>query len=159
MPGAYYVEGFSVSGDGFHFGYYEPSQEVRTTDGVCEELAKTWNQHTLSIVADIQHQYAEELTQHPTHPIINFDGPHTGGGVSPYRADGAQADLLTFVSSRCPSACPGHLFFIEPVSLHNVCNPACLPWPADAAYPLVLPRRIGFSCVASRGCCHPYRPT
>lgn len=84
MPGSCYVEGFSVSGDGFNVGYYEPSQEVRTTDGVYEELTKTWNRHTLSVGADIQHQYAEELTQYPTEPIINFDGQYTGVGLADF---------------------------------------------------------------------------
>lgn len=84
MPGSCYVEGFSVGGDGFNVGYYEPSQEERTTYGIYDDLTKTWGKHTFSFGADIQHQYAEELTQYPTQPILNFNGQYTGSGLADF---------------------------------------------------------------------------
>jgi hypothetical protein len=84
LPGSCYVEGFSVSGDGFNVGYYEPSQEERTTYGLYDDLTKTWGKHTLSVGANIQHQFAEELTQYPTQPVIAFNGQYTGVGLADF---------------------------------------------------------------------------
>jgi hypothetical protein len=84
IPGSCYVEGFSVSGDGFNVGYYEPSQEERTTYGLYDDLTKTWGNHTFSVGANIQHQFAEELTQYPTQPVINFNGQYTGVGLADF---------------------------------------------------------------------------
>ncbi len=84
LPNSCYVEGFSVSGDGFNVGYYEPSQEERTTYGLYDDLTKTLGRHTLSFGANIQHQFAEEYTQYPTQPEISFNGQYTGVGLADF---------------------------------------------------------------------------
>jgi hypothetical protein len=84
MPGSCYVEGFGIGGDGFTVGYYEPSQEERTTYGLYDDLTKTLGKHTFSFGADLQHQYAEELTQYPTQPVLSFNGQYTGSGLADY---------------------------------------------------------------------------
>ncbi|MBB6143172.1 hypothetical protein HNQ77_001116 [Silvibacterium bohemicum] len=84
LPGQCYVEGFSVGGNGFNVGYYEPSSEGRTTYGFYDVLTKTFNTHTLSAGADVQHQYAREQTQYPTSPILAFNGQYTGLGLADY---------------------------------------------------------------------------
>ena len=84
LPGSCYVEGFSVGGNGFNVGYYEPSQEERTTYGLYDDLTKTWGNHTVSVGVNIQHQFAEEFTQYPTQPILNFNGQYTGVGLADF---------------------------------------------------------------------------
>ncbi|MBW4039874.1 MAG: TonB-dependent receptor, partial [Acidobacteria bacterium] len=84
LPGQCYVEGFSVSGQGFNVGYYEPSTEARTTYGFYDDLTKTLGNHTLSFGADVQHQYAREQTQYPTEPALNFSGQYTGQGLADF---------------------------------------------------------------------------
>ncbi|MGC2163291.1 MAG: carboxypeptidase regulatory-like domain-containing protein [Silvibacterium sp.] len=84
LPGSCYVEGFSVGGDGFNVGYYEPSQEERTTYGLYDDLTKTWGKHTFSFGINIQHQFAEEYTQYPTQPEIDFNGQYTGVGLADF---------------------------------------------------------------------------
>ncbi|HWO35230.1 MAG TPA: TonB-dependent receptor, partial [Candidatus Acidoferrum sp.] len=83
LPGQCYMEGFSVSGgEGFNGGWTEPSQEVRTTYGVYDNLSKTIGRHVLSFGMNLQHQYAAENTQYPTTPIIGFNGQYTGNGLA-----------------------------------------------------------------------------
>lgn len=84
LPGSCYVEGFSVGGNGFSVGYYEPSQEVRTTYGLYDNFTMTKNKHVLQFGADIQHQYAEEFTQYPTQPILDFSGQYTNSGLADF---------------------------------------------------------------------------
>jgi hypothetical protein len=84
LPGQCYVEGFSVGGDGFNVGYYEPSSEGRTTYGFYDDLTQTLKNHTLSFGADVQHQYAREQTQYPTEPAISFNGQYTGVGLADF---------------------------------------------------------------------------
>jgi hypothetical protein len=84
LPGSCYVEGFTVGGNGFEVGYYEPSQEERTTYGIYDDLTKTWGRHSFSFGADVQHQFAEELTQYPTEPEIDFNGQYTGSGLADF---------------------------------------------------------------------------
>jgi hypothetical protein len=40
--------------------------------------------HLLSFGANLQHQYAKELTQYPTTPILTFDGSYTGNGLADF---------------------------------------------------------------------------
>ncbi len=86
LPGQCWMEGFGVSGGagGFSGGWTEPSQEVRNTYGFTDTLAKTVKRHTLSAGMDLQHQFAEELTQYPATPIITFNGHYTGNGLADY---------------------------------------------------------------------------
>jgi hypothetical protein len=86
LPGQCWMEGFSVSGGagGFNGGWTEPSQEERNTFGFTDTLNKTVSRHTLSAGMNLQHQFAEELTQYPTQPIIGFNGHYTGSGLADY---------------------------------------------------------------------------
>lgn len=84
LPGSCYLEGFSVSGNGFNAGYYEPSSEGRSTWGLYDNLTRTIGKHTLSFGVNIQHQYAREQTQYPTEPILNFNGQYTTVGLADF---------------------------------------------------------------------------
>ena len=84
LPGQCYVEGFSVGGDGFNVGYYEPSSEARTTYGFYDQVTRTSGNHTLSFGANVQHQYAREQTQYPTEPTLSFNGQYTGVGLADF---------------------------------------------------------------------------
>jgi hypothetical protein len=86
LPGQCWMEGFGVSGGagGFSGGWTEPSQEVRNTYGFTDTLIKTLSRHTLSAGMNLQHQFAEELTQYPATPIITFNGSYTGNGLADY---------------------------------------------------------------------------
>ncbi|MGD0735369.1 MAG: carboxypeptidase regulatory-like domain-containing protein [Terracidiphilus sp.] len=86
LPGQCWMEGFGVSGGsgGFNGGWTEPSQEVRNTYGFSDTLIKTLSRHTLSAGIDLQHQFAEELTQYPTQPIVTFNGHYTGNGLADF---------------------------------------------------------------------------
>ena len=41
LPGGCYLEGFEVDDGGFESGWYEPSQEERTTYGLYDNFSKT----------------------------------------------------------------------------------------------------------------------
>ncbi|WP_158820701.1 TonB-dependent receptor [Granulicella sp. S156] len=84
LPGSCSVEGFTVSDGGFETGYYEPSQEVRTTYGFYDNFTKTLGRHTLQFGVNIQHQFAEEYTQYPTEPEIDFSGQYTNNGLADF---------------------------------------------------------------------------
>ncbi|MHB1022686.1 MAG: TonB-dependent receptor [Acidobacteriaceae bacterium] len=81
LPGQCYLEGLSVT-NGFSSGWTEPSQEVRTTWGLSDDLTKTIGNHTLSFGINAWHQYAQEISQYPTQPIISFYGSYTGEGLA-----------------------------------------------------------------------------
>lgn len=83
LSGQCYIEGLSISG-GFGTGWTEPSQEVRTTYGVYDTFTKTLGNHTLSAGVNLQHQYAEEYTQYPTQPIVQFWGNYSGNGLADF---------------------------------------------------------------------------
>lgn len=91
LPGQCFMEGFSVGGGGFNAGWTEPSQEVRTTYGLYDNFSKTVGKHVLSLGLNLQHQFAEELTQFPTTPIVGFNGQYTGNGLADF--------LLGYMSS------------------------------------------------------------
>jgi Carboxypeptidase regulatory-like domain len=87
LPGECYIEGFNVYGGGsggFGTGWTEPSQEVRTTYGLYDNFSKNLGRHLLTVGANLQHQFAEELTQYPTQPIITFNGQYTGYGLADF---------------------------------------------------------------------------
>jgi hypothetical protein len=84
LPGSCFVEGFSVNDGGFQSGYYEPSQEDRTTYGIYDNFTKTLGRHTLQFGVNIQHQFAEELTQYPTEPVMTFSGQYTNNGLADF---------------------------------------------------------------------------
>lgn len=84
LPGQCYMEGFSVGNGGFNGGWTEPSQEVRTTYGLYDTFSKTVGKHVFSLGMNLQHQFAEELTQYPTTPIVGFNGQYTGNGLADF---------------------------------------------------------------------------
>lgn len=84
LPGQCYMEGFSVGNGGFNGGWTEPSQEVRTTYGLYDNFSKTVGKHLFSLGMNLQHQFAEELTQYPTTPIVGFNGSYTGNGLADF---------------------------------------------------------------------------
>jgi hypothetical protein len=84
LPGQCYMEGFSVSNGGFNGGWTEPSQEVRTTYGLYDNFSKTVGKHMISAGINLQHEYAQELTQYPTTPILGFSGTYTGNGLADF---------------------------------------------------------------------------
>jgi hypothetical protein len=86
LPGQCWMEGFAVSGGagGFSGGWTEPSQEERNTYGFADTITKTVSRHTFSAGMNLQHQFAEELTQYPSTPILTFNGQYTGNGLADY---------------------------------------------------------------------------
>jgi Carboxypeptidase regulatory-like domain len=84
LPGSCYLEGFTVADGGFQSGYYEPSQEERTTYGLYDNFTKTLGRHTLQFGVNIQHQFAEEYTQYPTEPEMDFSGQYTNNGLADF---------------------------------------------------------------------------
>lgn len=105
LPGQCYVEGFSIGGA--YVGYYEPSQEDRTTYGIYDDLTKTRGKHTFSFGADVQHQTADELTQYPTQPILSFNGQYTNSALADYLVGDLQsmtqgAEAVSYISGWQP---------------------------------------------------------
>jgi hypothetical protein len=84
LPGSCYLEGFEVDSGGFESGWYEPSQEERTTYGLYDNFTKTLARHTLQFGVNLQHQFAEEFTQYPTEPELDWNGSYTGNGLADY---------------------------------------------------------------------------
>ncbi|MGB6742593.1 MAG: carboxypeptidase regulatory-like domain-containing protein [Terracidiphilus sp.] len=84
LPGTCFLEGFEVDSGGFESGWYEPSQEERTTYGLYDNFTKTLGRHTLQAGVNLQHQFAEEFTQYPTEPELDFNGSYTGNGLADY---------------------------------------------------------------------------
>jgi hypothetical protein len=78
-----YTEGFTISG-GFSSSWYEPTGERRTTYGLSDALTKTIGSHTLSAGVDLAHQFAQENTDYPAAPIVNFDSTWTGYGLADF---------------------------------------------------------------------------
>jgi hypothetical protein len=78
-----YTEGFTISG-GFSSSWYEPTGERRTTYGLSDALTKTIGNHTISAGVDLQHQFAQENTDYPAAPIVNFDSSWTGYGLADF---------------------------------------------------------------------------
>lgn len=92
LPGSCFLEGFEVDSGGFESGWYEPSQEERTTYGIYDNFSKTLGQHTIQVGVNLQHQFAEEFTQYPTEPELDWNGSYTGNGL----ADFLVGDLYKF---------------------------------------------------------------
>jgi hypothetical protein len=92
LPGSCYLEGFEVDSGGFESGWYEPSQELRTTYGLYDNFDKTLGRHTIQVGMNLQHQFAEEYTQYPTEPELDWNGSYTGNGL----ADFLVGDLYKF---------------------------------------------------------------
>jgi hypothetical protein len=84
LGGTCYLEGFEVDDGGFISGWYEPSQELRTTYGLYDNFARSIGRHTIQAGLNIHHQFAEEYTQYPTQPELDWNGSYTGNGLADY---------------------------------------------------------------------------
>ncbi len=84
LPGTCYLEGFEVDSGGFESGWYEPSQELRTTYGLYDNFSKSFGKHTIQAGMNLQHQYAAEITQYPTEAELDWNGSYTGSGLADY---------------------------------------------------------------------------
>lgn len=84
LPGTCYLEGFEVDNGGFESGWYEPSQELRTTYGLYDNFTKTIGRHSIEVGMNLQHQFAEEFTQYPTEAELDWNGSYTGNGLADY---------------------------------------------------------------------------
>jgi hypothetical protein len=78
-----YTEGFSVDG-AFSSSWYEPTGERRTTYGLSDALTKTIGNHTISAGVDLVHQFAQENTDYPAAPVINFNSSWTGYSLADF---------------------------------------------------------------------------
>ena len=83
IPGQCYLEGLSVN-SGFSANYDEPTSEARTTYGLSDNISKTVGNHTLSIGGNIWKQFAQEDTQYPATPIVNFSNQFTGFALADF---------------------------------------------------------------------------
>jgi hypothetical protein len=92
LPGSCFLEGFEVDDGGFESGWYEPSQEERTTYGLYDNFTKTLGRNTIQAGVNLQHQFAEEFTQYPTEPELDWNGAYTGNGLADFLA----GDLYKF---------------------------------------------------------------
>jgi len=85
-----YMEGANFGGA--NGGWTEPSNEVRSTEGISDTLIKTFNRHTVSTGIDLIHQRAvEDAANYPADAIIGFGGGYTGNGTADW--------LLGYMSS------------------------------------------------------------
>ena len=85
-----YMEGANFGGA--NGGWTEPSDEVRSTEGISDTLIKTIHRHTLSTGIDLIHQRAvEDAANYPADAIIGFGGGYTGSGLADW--------LLGYMSS------------------------------------------------------------
>jgi hypothetical protein len=91
-PGHCYFEGFQISG-GFSSSWYEPTGERRTTYGLSDALTKTIGNHTISAGVDLAHQFAQENTDYPAAPVVNFNGSWTGYGLADFLTGNLQEYL------------------------------------------------------------------
>ena len=84
LSGTCFMEGFEVGGNGFSTGWYEPSQEERTTYGLYDNFTKSVGHHSIQLGVNLQHQYAAEITQYPTEPELGWNGEYTGNGLADF---------------------------------------------------------------------------
>ncbi|MDR3774849.1 MAG: carboxypeptidase-like regulatory domain-containing protein [Terracidiphilus sp.] len=85
-----YMEGANFGGA--NGGWTEPSDEVRSTEGISDTLIKTIHRHTVSAGIDLIHQRAvEDAANYPADAIIGFGGGYTGSGLADW--------LLGYMSS------------------------------------------------------------
>jgi hypothetical protein len=78
-----YTEGVQISG-AISSSWYEPTGERRTTYGLSDALTKTIGNHTISAGVDLAHQFAQENTDYPAAPIVNFNGSWTNYGMADF---------------------------------------------------------------------------
>ncbi len=83
LPGACYLEGLSVN-NGFSTNYNEPTGEARTTYGFSDALTKVLGRHSLTFGGNIWKQFAQEKSQYPATPIVNFSNQYTGFALADF---------------------------------------------------------------------------
>jgi hypothetical protein len=82
-PGACYLEGFQVNND-FSTNYNEPTGENRVTYGFSDEFSKTFGLHTITAGVNLWHQFAQEGSDYPATPIVDFSNQYTGFGLADF---------------------------------------------------------------------------
>ena len=82
-PNACYLEGFQVN-NAFTTNYNEPTSENRTTYGFSDEVSKTFGPHTLTAGGNLWKQFAQENTDYPSTPIVDFSDEYTGFGLADF---------------------------------------------------------------------------
>jgi hypothetical protein len=93
IPGHCYMMGSGAKGgsNGFWSGWTEPTGERRYTYGIADAFTKTIKNHTLSAGMDLMHQFAQENTDYPATPNIQFDGTWTGFGIADFLTGNADS--------------------------------------------------------------------
>jgi hypothetical protein len=90
-PNSCFMGALEVSaGFNIYSGWDEPSQEVRNTLGLVDTVNKLVGKHSLNAGVDLMRQHAEEYTQYPTQPTIDFNGSITGNGLADFLLGYAQ---------------------------------------------------------------------
>jgi hypothetical protein len=113
-----YMEGATFGGA--NGGWTEPSQEVRSTEGISDTMIKSIHSHTLSVGIDLQHQRAvEDAKNYPADAIIGFGGGYTGNGEADW--------LLGYMSSFEQGA--GELADIQGWQVNPYVNDEWRVWP------------------------------
>ena len=84
IPGSCYLEGFSVTSNGFSTNYNQPTTEARTSYGIGDNLTKVLGLHSLTLGGNIWHQFAQEKAQYPAAPIVSFSNEYTGFGLADF---------------------------------------------------------------------------
>jgi Carboxypeptidase regulatory-like domain len=83
IAGHCYFEGFSVT-NGFSSNWDEPVAERRNMWGLSDSILMTRGKHSITVGVDVRKQFAQENTDYPATPIINFNGSFTGFGLADY---------------------------------------------------------------------------
>jgi len=86
IPNHCYMMGSGASGgsNGFWSNWTEPTSERRYTYGLSDAVTKTVKNQTLSAGADLVHIFAQENTDYPATPNIQFGGSWTGFGIADF---------------------------------------------------------------------------
>ena len=83
LPGHCDLEGLTVT-NGVNSGWGYFMDERRSTWGISDQVTKTIKNHTISAGVDLHRQFAEENTDYPVAPIIDFGGAYTGSGLADF---------------------------------------------------------------------------
>ncbi len=78
-----YLMGFTVA-SAFSSGWNEPTEENRTTFGFSDALTKTIGNHAITVGGNLYKQFAEESTDYPATPYVDFANTYTGFGLADF---------------------------------------------------------------------------
>ncbi|HEY1257439.1 MAG TPA: TonB-dependent receptor, partial [Terracidiphilus sp.] len=93
IPNHCYMMGSGASGgsNGFWSNWTEPTSERRYTYGVSDAVTETIKNQTLSAGVDMVHIFAQENTDYPATPNIQFGGSWTGFGFADFISGNADS--------------------------------------------------------------------